>query len=347
MPLGHLRTPEDQAPDPASCMSQLPLLTWTQGAGADAEMPGGRRDMGGGAALRTWVLPTCVVGHSHPTLCDSMDCSPPGSSVYGILQARILGQRDLPDPGIRPASPALPAVSLSTEPLGIASCDTDFFVGARLSIEELTSNGKVPNSPKGQGRGDQAETQAQARSLGPRPREQKVLLPLAPPRALIVMVISPASESRTKAWPGPQGPWPAGRPGLLFWDSPAGVRRLESVQTVCESTGILGLCPPRPPGPATTSQHKASPRWERLPVRVPVAEVGLGTVCGTPAWGQVPSLQTRPGSWGRQRGPSVPHQHLSFPARRPGRPAGRLPRALTAPGHSAQPLEGTPRSPGP
>ena len=25
-----------------------------------------------------------------PALCDSMDCSPPGSSVYGILQARIL-----------------------------------------------------------------------------------------------------------------------------------------------------------------------------------------------------------------------------------------------------------------
>ena len=25
-----------------------------------------------------------------PTLCDSMDCNPPGSSVYGILQARIL-----------------------------------------------------------------------------------------------------------------------------------------------------------------------------------------------------------------------------------------------------------------
>ena len=27
---------------------------------------------------------------SGPTLCDSMDCSPPGSSVHGILQARIL-----------------------------------------------------------------------------------------------------------------------------------------------------------------------------------------------------------------------------------------------------------------
>ena len=35
-----------------------------------------------------------------------MDCSPPGSSVHGILQARILEwiaipfSRDLPDPGI-------------------------------------------------------------------------------------------------------------------------------------------------------------------------------------------------------------------------------------------------------
>ena len=29
---------------------------------------------------------------SSPTLCDPMDCSPPGSSVHGILQARILEQ---------------------------------------------------------------------------------------------------------------------------------------------------------------------------------------------------------------------------------------------------------------
>ena len=28
--------------------------------------------------------------HSCPTLCDPMDCSPPGSSVHGVLQARIL-----------------------------------------------------------------------------------------------------------------------------------------------------------------------------------------------------------------------------------------------------------------
>ena len=41
----------------------------------------------------------------YPTLCDPMDCSPSGSSVPGILQARILEwlpcspPGDLPDPG--------------------------------------------------------------------------------------------------------------------------------------------------------------------------------------------------------------------------------------------------------
>ena len=37
--------------------------------------------------------PACMQAkslQSCPTLCDPMDCSPPGSSVYGILQARIL-----------------------------------------------------------------------------------------------------------------------------------------------------------------------------------------------------------------------------------------------------------------
>ena len=31
-----------------------------------------------------------VLLQSCPTLCDPMDCSPPGSSVHGILQERIL-----------------------------------------------------------------------------------------------------------------------------------------------------------------------------------------------------------------------------------------------------------------
>ena len=51
-----------------------------------------------------------------------MNCSPPDSSVHGILQARILEwaaipfSRDLSDPGIEPRSPALQADSLQPEP---------------------------------------------------------------------------------------------------------------------------------------------------------------------------------------------------------------------------------------
>ena len=33
-----------------------------------------------------------------PTLCDPMDCSPPGSSVHGIFQARILSGLPFPSP---------------------------------------------------------------------------------------------------------------------------------------------------------------------------------------------------------------------------------------------------------
>ena len=57
-----------------------------------------------------------------PDSCDPMECSLPGSSVHGILQARILWSRlpfpslgDLPDPGIKVRSPAFQADSLPTE----------------------------------------------------------------------------------------------------------------------------------------------------------------------------------------------------------------------------------------
>ena len=38
----------------------------------------------------------CLVAQLCPTLCDPMDCSPTGSSVHGILQARILGWVAMP-----------------------------------------------------------------------------------------------------------------------------------------------------------------------------------------------------------------------------------------------------------
>ena len=40
-------------------------------------------------------LPECLVAKSSLTLCDPMDCSPPGSFVHGILQARILESHSL------------------------------------------------------------------------------------------------------------------------------------------------------------------------------------------------------------------------------------------------------------
>ena len=43
----------------------------------------------------TWYL-IMLVAQSCPTLCDPMDHSPPGSSVHGILQARILEQVAIP-----------------------------------------------------------------------------------------------------------------------------------------------------------------------------------------------------------------------------------------------------------
>ena len=53
------------------------------------------------------------VTQSCPTLFDPMDCSLPGSSAHGILQARILewvafpSPGNLPNPGNKPTSPAL------------------------------------------------------------------------------------------------------------------------------------------------------------------------------------------------------------------------------------------------
>ena len=61
-----------------------------------------------------------LVTQFRPSLCNPKDCSLSGSSVHGILQARVLqwgrSPRDLPNPGIKPGSPALQADSLPSEP---------------------------------------------------------------------------------------------------------------------------------------------------------------------------------------------------------------------------------------
>ena len=70
----------------------------------------------------------CVCTQSCPTLCNLMDCSPPGSSVHGIFQARNTGvgcyfllQGIFPTQGLNPSLLCLlhwQVDSLPLEPLG-------------------------------------------------------------------------------------------------------------------------------------------------------------------------------------------------------------------------------------
>ena len=69
------------------------------------------------------TLATCgylnlnMIKVSHSVMSNSLQCHglPPGSSVHGILQARILEWVAIPNPGIKSRSPALQADSLMSE----------------------------------------------------------------------------------------------------------------------------------------------------------------------------------------------------------------------------------------
>ena len=72
--------------------------------------------------FRSLYCVVCLVAQSCPTLCDPLDYSPPGSSIHGILQARILEWVAIPfsrgssqPPGIGPRSPSLQVDSLSEQ----------------------------------------------------------------------------------------------------------------------------------------------------------------------------------------------------------------------------------------
>ena len=67
----------------------------------------------------------CLVAQLCLTLCGPMDCSPPGSSVLGVLQARMLEWVSMSSSragrsGIKPRSPTLQVDSLLSEPPGKA-----------------------------------------------------------------------------------------------------------------------------------------------------------------------------------------------------------------------------------
>ena len=80
-----------------------------------------------------WIVPQLYVlcaksPQSYLTLCDLMDCSLPGSSVHGILQARIWSgllhplPGDLPHPAIKPMSLRSPALTGNLFTSSVSSC---------------------------------------------------------------------------------------------------------------------------------------------------------------------------------------------------------------------------------
>ena len=83
-------------------------------------------DRGRGLCGDPWCC-CCLVTRSCLTLCDLMDCSPPGSSVRGIFQARVQEQvaisssRESSQLGIELTSPALARGCFTAEPPGTLS----------------------------------------------------------------------------------------------------------------------------------------------------------------------------------------------------------------------------------
>ena len=71
-----------------------------------------------------WFTQSC------PTLCNPTDCSPPGSTVHGILQAGILEWVAIPSPGDLPNSGIEPT-SLTSAALAGRFCTTSTTWGAQ------------------------------------------------------------------------------------------------------------------------------------------------------------------------------------------------------------------------
>ena len=107
-----------------------------------------------------------------PTLCDPVDCSPPGSSVHGISQARGLewaatpSSRGPSQPRDEPRDPALQADSLPSEPPGkphnrstLSYCRT---ASGNLRSGKITEGRRTGTEPALRpvlGKGEQAEAE--------------------------------------------------------------------------------------------------------------------------------------------------------------------------------------------
>ena len=103
-------------------------------------IPGVPNDMAG--HLLVCDLSSCVCAkllQLCPTLCDPMDCSPPGSSVHRILQARILewvarpsSRGIFPTQGLNPHLSMSPALQEGSLPLAPPGKPCELSLGWRL-----------------------------------------------------------------------------------------------------------------------------------------------------------------------------------------------------------------------
>ena len=105
-----------------------------------AEKPSRLQSMGSQRVGHNWATNTCIylyiylnvekvlLAQSRPSLCNPMDCSPPGSSLHGLLQARILERvaisfsRGSSQPGDWTRPSALQENSLQSELQGKSLC---------------------------------------------------------------------------------------------------------------------------------------------------------------------------------------------------------------------------------
>ena len=84
-----------------------------------------------------------------------MDCSLPGSSVHGILQARILEWSAIPFPGDLPNSgiePALQADSLPAEPPGNSGAMREKYHNAPYGWSLVTAAMKLKDACSSEGK---------------------------------------------------------------------------------------------------------------------------------------------------------------------------------------------------